>query len=348
MAWYRLIRLLLVDDINALQTQLADYLTMARGHPVVISDLTPLPGGASRDTWAFTATWEGQAQRLVMRRDLPTQMNPDALSRAQEFRLMAAAHQSGVQVARVYDLCEDPAVLGFPFFTMEAMPGISIGRKVVTAPELAAAREVLPEQLAEQLARIHTMNAADLDFLPHPTDDNPVRSVIDQTYATLARLGASVPAFEFALRWADRHAPASQRITVLHGDFRIGNMLVDADGLSAVIDWEFAHIGDPLEEIGYLCMRDWRFGMGHLRAGGISDRERFIRAYEQASGSSVDRSAADWWEIVGNIRWGVICLAQADRHLSGQEQSVELLSLGRRSAEMQMEALRLIQQTGAA
>jgi aminoglycoside phosphotransferase (APT) family kinase protein len=135
-------------------------------------------------------------------------------------------------------------------------------------------------------------------------------------------------------------------VTVLHGDFRVGNLLVDTAGLAAVIDWEFGHIGDPIEEIGYLCMRDWRFGNDHLHAGGLCDRERFITAYEYASGTTVDRGAADWWEIIGNIRWGVICLSQAERHLSGRDPSVELASLGRRSAEMQLEALLLIEKTG--
>jgi aminoglycoside phosphotransferase (APT) family kinase protein len=187
------------------------------------------------------------------------------------------------------------------------------------------------------------MDVSDLSFLSRPVDNDPARTVINETYALLDNLGIRSPALEFALRWASERAPAPQRITFVHGDFRIGNMLVTPQGLSAVIDWEFGHIGDPIEEIGYLCMRDWRFGNGRLRAAGLSDRELFITAYEQASGHTVERSAADWWELVGNIRWGVICLAQAERHLSGKDPSVELASLGRRSAEMQFEALRIIE-----
>ena len=133
------------------------------------------------------------------------------------------------------------------------------------------------------------------------------------------------------------------------GDGRTGgnnafdpNLLVDADGLAAVIDWEFAHVGDPCEELGYLCLRDWRFGNDSLRVGGLSKRETFLQAYEGFSNTQIDRHSVDWWEVFGNVRWAAICLNQAERHLSGRESSVELASLGRRSLDMQAEALSLI------
>jgi aminoglycoside phosphotransferase (APT) family kinase protein len=162
----------------------------------------------------------------------------------------------------------------------------------------------------------------------------------------LDSLSVSNPALEFALRWADQHAPSTDHLTFIHGDFRLGNLIVNPEGLAAVADWEFAHVGDPAEDLGYPCMRDWRFGVGHLRLGGIGERELFLKAYEHHSKRKVDRSMVDFWEFLGNVRWAVICLAQANRHLSGRELSVELASLGRRSAEMQMEMLRLIRQMG--
>lgn len=331
-----------IDDFRA---KLEAYLTEASQQTVTITQMQPLAGGASRETWLFEATFDdGAPQKLVMRKDLPTSMHEDALTRREEFLMMQAAHESGVKVAQVRYLCEDTDVLGLPFFIMDYVEGVSIGRKVVTMPELETARQALPEQLAEQLALIHQVDlkAHHIDFLPTYSAE----ATIDHAYSVLDSLGLQIPAFEFALRWARHNAPTDEEITFIHGDFRIGNMLVDAQGLAAVIDWEFAHIGDPLEEIGYLCMRDWRFGQYHLHAGGLSPRERFIRAYEGYSGRTVNRSAVDWWEIVGNIRWGVICLAQANRHLSGADPSVELASLGRRSAEMQLEALRLIEKVG--
>lgn len=340
-------KLLIMTRIDDFRTKLEAYLSTQTGTTAVIDEITPLAGGASRDSWAITMRLDGQPQRLVLRKDQTTQMNDEALTRWQEFRLMQRAYDSGVKVARMRWQCDDSQWLGQPFFIMDYVDGISIGRRVIQLPELAHAREVLPEQMAEQLALIHQMSVEDLDFLPRPdAGRSPAQVALEYTYRVLDELRAHVPAFEFALRWAVQHAPVCDEVTFVHGDFRIGNMLVDPHGLTAVIDWEFGHLGDPHEEIGYLCMRDWRFGNHHLHAAGLCPRERFIQAYESSSGRTVDRSAVDWWEIVGNIRWGVICLAQANRHLSGLDPSVELASLGRRSAEMQLEALRLIEKVG--
>ncbi len=235
-------------------------------------------------------------------------------------------------------------MLGSPFFLMDYVEGISIGRKVVQLPHIG---EVLPGQLAEQLARIHAIDPDGLDFLPRPqAGRSPAQEAIAQTYAVLDRLNLHNPAFEFALRWADQHAPIPDQMTFIHGDFRVGNLIINEGGLAAVADWEFAHVGDPDEELGYLCLRDWRFGHPQLDLGGISPREPFLQAYERASRRRVRRTSVDFWEFLGNLRWGVICLAQANRHLSGSDPSVEFASLGRRSAEMQLEMLRLIDKMG--
>ncbi|XWX03164.1 phosphotransferase family protein [Aggregatilineales bacterium SYSU G02658] len=312
--------------------------------PVTVTAAQPLSGGASRDTWKLTLQGADVTLEQVLRRDLPTQMFDEALTRAQEFHIMRVAHAHGVKVAKVRALCEDPTVLGSPFFVMDYVPGVSIGTKVIHAPELAAARERLPQQLAEQLARIHRLPMDELGFLPRAPEGTAYsRYVVDQMYALLDKLGVHNPVWEWTLRWAQNHLPTQTRTTVIHGDFRVGNLLVDEQGLAAVIDWEFAHIGDPNEELGYICMRDWRFRAIDRHFAGLSDRETFLQAYEAASGLPVDRQAVDWWEIMGNIRWGIICMSQANRHLSGLEPSVELASLGRRSAEMQLEALRLIE-----
>ncbi|MCS7071877.1 MAG: phosphotransferase family protein [Anaerolinea sp.] len=317
------------------------------GHDVRIVAVSALAGGASREMLLIEAeTAAGERRRFVLRRDTPTQMNERALTRTQEFALMNAAADAGIRVARPLLLHEGDAETP-PFFIMPFIDGTAIGRKVVNAPELAEARAVLPGQMAEQLARIHALDPAVFTWLPRPQDGlTAAEEAVQQCYAVLDRVGAVSPTFEYLLRWALRHQPEPGPLTLCHGDFRIGNLMVHAGGLAAVMDWEFAHVGDPHEELGYLCMRDWRFG-GPGRMGGIAEREQFLSAYEQASGRRVDRRAVDYWEFLGNVRWGVICLAQAERHLSGKETSVELASLGRRSAEMQMEALLLIKRMEA-
>ncbi|MGB1286379.1 MAG: phosphotransferase family protein [Aggregatilineales bacterium] len=338
-----------VEQQEKFIAELEYYLTGVTGEHVQITGAKPLAGGASRETWLLDATIGGAAQRWVLRRDLPTQMFEDALTREQEYRLMDAAYKSGVKVAQMRFLCTDETVPGSPFFIMDYVPGISIGRRVIKLPELATAREKLPEQMAEQLALIHKIDVVqhNLDFLIHPPANyTPAQWSVIQTYQILDNLQVKNPVWEWALRWAERHTPQNTVTSFVHGDFRIGNLLVTEDGLSAVIDWEFGHVGDPDEELGYVCMRDWRFGNGTQHFAGLSDRETFLQHYEQYSGRKVSRDAVTWWEILGNIRWGVICMSQANRHLSGEEMSVELASLGRRSAEMQLETLRLIEQSG--
>ena len=131
-----------------------------------------------------------------------------------------------------------------------------------------------------------------------------------------------------------------------HGDFRVGNLMVGPAGLVGVFDWEFAHVGDPASDLAWPCVRSWRFGSDRLRLGGGGSEEGFFAAYERAGGGPVDREAVRWWEAAGNLRWAVGCIAQANRYLSGQAASVELASLGRRTCEMEMELLDLIEREG--
>lgn len=337
------------DLLQQLKQRVAEYLHKVTNAPIDIHHAQPVAGGASRDTWVIDASIGDERQKLVLRRDLPTVMYEQALTREQEYNFIDAAYQNGVIAPRPRFSCTDPSILGERFFIMDYVEGISIGRKVIQAPELTAARAALPQQMAQQLAKIHAIDADKygLGFLPRPQEgQSPPQQALDQARNMLDKLNAQNPAFEFGIRWCEQHLPHCERVTVLHGDFRLGNLMINTQGLGAVLDWEFGHFGDPHEELGYPCMRDWRFGNGHLHFAGLSDRETFLQAYERASGFIVDRTAVDWWEILGNLRWGVTCLAQANRHLSGRDVSVEYASLGRRSAEMQLEMLRLIHKRG--
>jgi aminoglycoside phosphotransferase (APT) family kinase protein len=242
-------------------------------------------------------------------------------------------------------VCGDSAVLGAPFFLMDRLEGETVGRRIVRDSGLARARERLPGQLGEQLARIHQIDAArcGLTFLPgNLPGRSPADTALQRAHSQLAKLGDPHPALELAARWLAAHAPATDRLVLLHGDFRIGNLMVQADGLSGVLDWEFAHLGDPAEDLAWPTVRSWRFGHDQLKLGGVGGTAAFFAAYEAAGGPPVDRSAVEYWEVLGNFRWAVGCIAQAYRHLSGQTSSIELASLGRRTAEMERELLELI------
>src|SRR5262249_26214719 len=156
------------------------------------------------------------------------------------------------------------------------------------------------------------------DFLRRPAPAlSPSQTALESLASQLYRFAEPHPALELALRWLREHAPAYRDLVLVHGDFRVGNLMVGPGGLVGVFDWEFAHVGDPVEALAWPCVRSWRFGQDNLRLGGVAGPEEFLEAYASATGRAVDRAAVHYWEILGNFRWAVGCIAQAHRHLSG-------------------------------
>ncbi|GAB4208736.1 MAG: phosphotransferase family protein [Roseiflexaceae bacterium] len=332
-----------VPDPRALAERLGAFLSEQTGTPATVLSASPLAGGASRETWRLDAEIGGERYALVLRMDQASSMNPDALDRPAEFALLERAHAAGVLAPRPRWLDAEGRVLGRPFLLMDRVEGESIGPRVVRRPELAEARTRMPTQMAEQLARIHAIDPAGLDALPRPPKGtSPALHALAQTRTLVDALGIASPALEFGMRWLERNAPDCPNPTLVHGDFRVGNLIVGPEGLRAVIDWEFAHIGDPIEDVAWACVRDWRFGNEALRVGGVGALEPYLAAYSAASGRAVDPAALRYWEIMGNLRWAATCRSQAQRHLSGADPSVEYASLGRRAAEMELEMLELI------
>jgi aminoglycoside phosphotransferase (APT) family kinase protein len=241
-------------------------------------------------------------------------------------------------------LSEDADVLGAPFFLQDRIEGETIGRRIVKDPALAGARAKLPGQMAAELAKIHRIDPGSLAFLPRPPEGTSAAAAdVAHLGRELDRFGEPHPAIELALAWLSEHAPQGAEQSVVHGDFRIGNVMVGPDGLVGVLDWEFCRIGDPLEDVAWPLVRSWRFGVDAREMGGIGDRSPYLAAYAAASGRHVDPAHVHYWEVMGNVKWAVGCIAQADRHLSGQAKSVELASLGRKTAEMELDVLDLLE-----
>jgi len=287
-------------------------------------------------------TPDGRTERLVLRRDPPGHVIET--SRREEFLLLREAAAAGVPVPRVRWCEEDPAVLGAPFFVMDYVEGETLARRLLRDAEYAPARAALPEQLAVALVRVHAidLDAPALGFLARLAADGSPAGVELARYESLFRALAPEPhpAFELAFRWLAARLPVAKRRTLVHGDFRVGNVIFGPAGLRAVIDWEMVHVGDPMEDLGWLCVRAWRFGADAMAVGGLADRARFFAAYEQAGGGAVDAAAVRWWEVFGNLKWGIICIMQMRTFLAGVK-SVELASLGRRTAETELELLDL-------
>jgi aminoglycoside phosphotransferase (APT) family kinase protein len=149
------------------------------------------------------------------------------------------------------------------------------------------------------------------------------------------------PTLELALRWLRNHQPELHDPAVVHGDFRVGNLIVGTDGVRSVLDWELAHVGDPAEDLGWLCVRSWRFG-GPGQVGGIGDLDALLTGYSDAGGRHITEDDVRYWEIFGNVRWAVICIVQAFAHLNGDHRSVELAAIGRRVCEVEHDLMELL------
>jgi aminoglycoside phosphotransferase (APT) family kinase protein len=242
-----------------------------------------------------------------------------------------------------------PAVgsLGVPFFIMQRVDGETIARKILRDAEYARARAGLVQQLGAALAKIHSIdvNLPALQALQGPpAGSSPAEHEVTRFEAVYRAITPDPhPAFELAFRWLRRHAPAASKRCFVHGDYRMGNMIVGPEGLRAVLDWELAHIGDPMEDLGWLCVRSWRFGEDTKVAGGIGSRAALFAAYEAGGGGKVDPDSVRWWEAFGNLRWGIICISQTKAYLDGHSRSVELASIGRRVAETEWELLQLME-----
>ena len=305
---------------------------------VTIGELRRLSGGASRETWSFDAvTGAGQRRRLVLRRD-PGSFAGQS-DRSVEYALLDAARAGGVAVPRVWFLLEPDDALGTGF-VMERVEGETIPRRILREDAYATARSQLARQCGEQAARIHALDPSTLPELPV----QGARELIHLYREYMDGFGEPHPAFELGFRWLiERAPPEPPAPTLVHGDFRNGNFVVGPDGLRAVLDWELAHLGDPVEDLGWLCVKSWRFGVTDRPAGGFGTVEDLLRGYLAAGGRDVDPDELRFWVAFGTLKWGVICEIQAFTHLHGAVRSVELATLGRRVAEMDWDLLELME-----
>ena len=312
--------------------ELADRLGTLPG-PVEIGTPRLLAGGASKEAWAVDLTSEGASLPLLVRRAGRSVMHADTLSLEHEYRVIEVAYEAGVSVPKPYRYLHELG--GREAFALERVEGETIGRRIVRNPELADARRALPTQLAVELARVHALERTLLPFLPE-------QDVLDVLEAELDSVGEPHPAIELGLRWLRDNRPEPLAAVVCHGDFRIGNIVVSTRGLEYVLDWEFAHLGDPREDLAWPLVRNWRFGADGERLGGVGDVEPYLECYVELTGRPIAIGDLFWWEVLGNARWATTSLTQSRRHLRGRDRSVELAVLGRLTAEVEYELLDLL------
>lgn len=306
-----------------------------------------LAGGAIQENWLLTVDFSdgplAGSFDCVLRCDAPSAVSASH-SRAQEFALLQAAFAAGVTVPEPL-WRGNAAVFGRDFFVMRKAAGTAAGYRVVKEAGLGGDKEALTERMGEEMARLHSIRPprADLAFLPLP-EQAPAQRSLREFRAFLDQHHTAFPALEWAIRWLERHAPATAELVLCHRDWRTGNYMVDAEGLTAVLDWEFAGWSDRLEDIGWFCARCWRFGRFDREAGGIGSRAALYRGYERVYGRAIDPAAVFYWEVHAHVRWAIIALQQGERHVSGREPSLELALTAHIVPELELELLRM---TGA-
>ena len=297
------------SDPEIVQRMLAAALDAER-----VSDIELLTGGATRQTWR--AVVDGRKVVAQRQADAERDMRVEA-------DVLRAAERGGVSVPRVLACVEAPD--GVVTLVTRFVDGETIARRLLRDAEYARAREHLVDQLGQAMARLHQVDVDAAPGLQRVDELTLYREQLDEH-------GEPHPTFELALRWLDERRPEPERECIVHGDLRLGNLIVDHDGLAAVIDWELAHIGSPLQDLGWACVPAWRFGSA-LPAAGVGTREQLLDAYNAEAGTTFTVDDLRWWEVFGILRWGVMCITQARRHLSGSTRSHELAAIGRRVCE---------------
>lgn len=323
---------------------LADYVVARTGAAgAEIEEFTRLSGGAIQDNYALSLVLDGGdqpgRQAYVVRCDAPSGVSA-SLSRPQEFAVLKTAFAAGVTVPEPFWLCVDKTVIGQQFYVMSRARGTASARQLVGSALPADQRQALTRQFGRELGRLHQVRppVAELDFLSLPTPAAaPARIATYRGY--LAATAEPHPVLEWALNWLEDHLPPPQPAVLCHGDFRTGNYMVDQGRLTAVLDWEFASWSDPAEDLGWLCSRSWRFGAPAQEVGGIGDKADLFAGYAEVSGVAPDPARVSYWEVMALVRWAVIALQQAQRHLSGEQPSLELALTGRMLPQMEYDLL---------
>ena len=304
-----------------------------------VTGATKLSGGASQETWSFDIVHAGGNVGAILRRApigygaAPTR----AAGLYAEAQLMQLAFEAGLPSPRVLHVLRPADELGTGF-VMQRVAGETIARKILRDAQFAEARPKLARQLGRIAAGLHALPRAKLPQLRQMT----AAKEIGELELEYRSLDWPKPVFELALRWLGDHDPGpADEVTLVHGDFRHGNLIIGPDGVRAVLDWELAHLGDPMEDLGWICVNSWRFGEIDKPVGGFGSREDLFAGYESA-GRKVDPERVKYYEVMGTLRWGVMCGGMMRRFRTGPDHSMERAMIGRRASETEIDLLRLL------
>jgi aminoglycoside phosphotransferase (APT) family kinase protein len=324
---------------RALERSVASWCSGSSG----VVNAVRLSGGASQETWSFDIMHPAGNIGAILRR-APAGYGA-APARAAglnaEAALMRRAYDAGVPSPLVLHVLQPQDELGTGFI-MERVEGETIPRRILRDERYAQARPKLARELGKVLALIHGLDVPQSLQLRHMTAAGDIAE-LERDYRGF---DWPRPVFELALHWLRDHDPGPpQQATLVHGDFRHGNLVIGPNGARAVLDWELAHVGDPMEDLGWLCVNSWRFGEIDNPVGGFGSREELFAGYEEA-GRRADPGRVMFWEVMGTLRWGVMCCGMMQRFRTRPEHSLERAMIGRRASETEIDLLRLLAPRG--
>jgi aminoglycoside phosphotransferase (APT) family kinase protein len=299
-----------------------------------IKQLIPLTGGASADINRIILVNEDE---LIVRRTLSQEKSVMAIPKILEAKIQKVVKKNGAPVPAIIFEFSEGEEIG-EGYVMEAIPGETIPRKILRDEKFVTAREKLPFEIGKSLAKIHQTQLDDLKALDQVTFSDSLEKLF-QVYLSFNQ---PQPVFDLAFKWLEAQKLTEYDDVLVHGDFRFGNFIISEENLESIIDWELAHIGNPMEDLGWLCVRSWRFGNVEKRVGGLGDIKDLIAGYESNSDIKIDESQLDVWQLYGSLRWGVICMMQTFAHLSGMVNSIEKAAIGRRVSETEFDLMNMI------
>ena len=299
-----------------------------------IKNLVPLTGGASADINRIIFE---DNKEFIVRRSVVKDKAVMAISKNMEAKIQKIVKEYGAPVPEIIMEFSEGAEIG-EGYVMQSVGGETIPRKILRDDSYKNIRNKLPYEIGKSLAQIHKTKLEKLQDLEKITFSES----LEKLFIIYESFDQPQPVFDLAFKWLENQKILDYEEVLVHGDYRFGNFIISEKKLESIIDWELAHIGNPMEDLGWLCVRSWRFGNVNKRAAGLGDVDELIAGYEANSKIKIDKSQLDMWQLYGSLKWGIICMVQTFAHLSGAVKSLEKAAIGRRVSETEFDLMNMI------